>query len=87
MLTAKPLLEVLGCVLMAAAAAILLHDLYRLYLQSNLILNDQPRPAAIQPSWASATRPKTCQTHHPVVYSSAESGEATGIVANHVLLS
>ena len=37
MLTVKYLLEVAGFVLMAAAAAILVHDLFRLYQQSNLI--------------------------------------------------
>jgi regulator of protease activity HflC (stomatin/prohibitin superfamily) len=56
MLTVKYLLEVAGFVLMAAAAAILLHDLYRLYQQSNLILNDQPRPAEIQPRYRAAGR-------------------------------
>jgi len=56
MLTVKYLLEVVGFVLMAAAAAILLHDLYRLYLQSNLILNDQPRPAEVRPRWRAAGR-------------------------------
>jgi regulator of protease activity HflC (stomatin/prohibitin superfamily) len=56
MLTVKYLLEVAGIVLMAAAAAMLLHDLYRLYLQSNLILNDQPRPAAIEPRYHAAGR-------------------------------
>jgi hypothetical protein len=47
MLTVKYLLEDAGFVLIAAAAAILIHDLFRLYQQSNLILNDQPGPAAI----------------------------------------
>jgi regulator of protease activity HflC (stomatin/prohibitin superfamily) len=56
MLTVKYLLEVVGFVLIAAAAAILLHDLYRLYQQSNLILNDQPRPAEIQPRYRAAGR-------------------------------
>ena len=56
MLTVKYLLEVAGFVLMAAAAAILLHDLFRLYQQSNLILNDQPRPAAIDPRYRAAGR-------------------------------
>jgi regulator of protease activity HflC (stomatin/prohibitin superfamily) len=56
MLTVKYLLEVAGFVLMAAAAAILLHDLYRLYQQSDLILNDQPRPAVIQPRYRAAGR-------------------------------
>ena len=56
MLTVKYLLEVAGFVLMAAAAAMLLHDLYRLYQQSNLILNDQPRPAEIQPRYRAAGR-------------------------------
>jgi hypothetical protein len=44
----KYLLEVAAFVLMAAAAAILLHDLYRLYQQSSLILNGAPRPATIE---------------------------------------
>jgi regulator of protease activity HflC (stomatin/prohibitin superfamily) len=52
----KYLLEVAGFVLMAAAAAILLRDLYRLYQQSNLILNDQPRPAVVQPRYRTAGR-------------------------------
>jgi len=52
--TLKYLLEVAGFVLMAAAAAILLHDLYRLYRLSNLILNNQPHPAEIQLHWRSA---------------------------------
>ena len=56
MLTVKYLLEVVGFVLMAAAAAILLHDLYRLYQQSDLILNDRPRPAEIQPRYRAAAR-------------------------------
>lgn len=56
MLTVKYLLEVAGFLLMAAAAAMLLHDLYRLYQQSNLILNDQPRPAEIQPRYRAAGR-------------------------------
>jgi len=56
MLTVKYLLEVVGFVLIAAAAAILLHDLYRLYQQSNLILNDQARPAVIQPRYRAAGR-------------------------------
>ena len=56
MLTMKYLLEVVGFVLMAAAAAMLVHDLFRLYQQSNLILNDQPRPAAIEPRYRAAGR-------------------------------
>jgi regulator of protease activity HflC (stomatin/prohibitin superfamily) len=56
MLTVKYLLEVAGFVLMAAAAAILLHDLFRLYQQSNLILYDQPRPAVIEPRSRAAGR-------------------------------
>src|SRR5580698_4213149 len=56
MLTVKYLLEVAGFVLMAAAAAILLHDLFRLYQQSNLIINDQPRPAVIEPRYRAAGR-------------------------------
>ncbi len=56
MLTVKYLLEVAGFVLIAAAAAILIHDLFRLYQQSNLILNDQPRPAAIEPRYRAAGR-------------------------------
>jgi len=56
MLTLKYLLEVAGFVLIAAAAAILIHDLFRLYQQSNLILNDQPRPAAIEPRYRAAGR-------------------------------
>ena len=56
MLTMKYLLEVAGFVLMAAAAAMLLHDLFRLYQQSNLILNDQPRPAVIEPRYRAAGR-------------------------------
>src|ERR1019366_4650551 len=56
MLTVKYLLEVAGFVLMAAAAAILVHDLFRLYQQSNLILNDQPRPAVIEPRYRAAGR-------------------------------
>jgi len=47
MLNTKSLLEIASFVLMLAAAAILLHDLYRLYQQSELIINDQPRPAAV----------------------------------------
>ena len=54
MLAMKYLLEIAGIVLMAAAAAILLHDLYRLYQQSNLILNHQTRPAVIEPHYATA---------------------------------
>jgi hypothetical protein len=50
----KYLLEIAGIVLMAAAALILLHDLYRLYQQSDLILNHQPRPAAIEPRYVAA---------------------------------
>lgn len=42
------LLEVAGFLLVVAAAALLLHDLYRLYYQSILILNNQPRPAEVQ---------------------------------------
>ena len=56
MLTVKYLLEVAGFVLMAAAAAMLLHDLFRLYQQSDLILNDQPRPAVIVPRYRAAGR-------------------------------
>ena len=56
MLTVKYLLEVAGFVLMAAAAAMLLNDLYRLYQQSELILQDQPRPAAIEPRYRAAGR-------------------------------
>jgi regulator of protease activity HflC (stomatin/prohibitin superfamily) len=56
MLTVKYLLEVAGFVLIAAAAAILIHDLFRLYQQSNLILNDQPRPAVIEPRYRAAGR-------------------------------
>ena len=56
MLTVKYLLEAAGFVLMAAAAAMLLHDLFRLYQQSNLILNDQPRPAPIEPRYRAAGR-------------------------------
>src|SRR5208283_563928 len=56
MLTVKYLLEVVGFVLIAAAAAILIHDLFRLYQQSNLILNDQPRPAVIEPRYRAAGR-------------------------------
>jgi regulator of protease activity HflC (stomatin/prohibitin superfamily) len=56
MLTVKYLLEVAGFVLMAAAAAILIHDLFRLYQQSNLILNHQPRPAVIGPRYRAAGR-------------------------------
>lgn len=56
MFTVKYLLELAGFVLIAAAAAMLLHDLYRLYLQSNLILNDQPRPAVIEPRFRAAGR-------------------------------
>jgi len=56
MLTVKYLLEAAGFVLIAAAAAILLHDLFRLYQQSELILNDQPRPAVIQPRYGAAGR-------------------------------
>jgi regulator of protease activity HflC (stomatin/prohibitin superfamily) len=56
MLTVKYLLEVAGFVLMAAAAAILFHDLFRLYQQSTLILTDQPRPAAIEPRYRAAGR-------------------------------
>ena len=56
MLTVKYLLEVAGFVLIVAAAAILIHDLFRLYQQSNLILNDQPRPAVIEPRYRAAGR-------------------------------
>jgi hypothetical protein len=56
MLTVKYVLEVAGFVLMAAAAAILLNDLYRLYQQSQLILQDQPRPVAIEPRYRAAGR-------------------------------
>ena len=56
MLTVKYLLEAAGFVLMAAAAAILFHDLFRLYQQSNLILNDQPRPGPIEPRYRAAGR-------------------------------
>jgi regulator of protease activity HflC (stomatin/prohibitin superfamily) len=56
MLTVKYLLEVAGFVLIVAAAAILLHDLFRLYQQSNLILNDQPRPTAVEPRYRAAGR-------------------------------
>ena len=56
MLTVKYLLEAAGFVLIAAAAAMLFHDLLRLYRQSNLILNDQPRPAAIEPRYRAAGR-------------------------------
>jgi regulator of protease activity HflC (stomatin/prohibitin superfamily) len=56
MLTVKYLLEVAGFVLIAAAAAILVHDLFRLYQQSNLILNDQHVPALIQPRYRAAGR-------------------------------
>ncbi len=52
--TIKHLLEIVGFVLIAAAAAILFHDLYRLYQQSDLILNHQPRPAVIQPRYRAA---------------------------------
>ncbi|MEI9971936.1 MAG: SPFH domain-containing protein [Ignavibacteriota bacterium] len=52
----KYLLEVVGFVLMAAAAAILIHDLFRLYQQSNLIIHDQPRPAAVEPRYRAAGR-------------------------------
>jgi hypothetical protein len=56
MFTVKYLIELAAFVLMAAAAAMLLHDLYRLYLQSNLILNHQPRPAVIEPRYRTAGR-------------------------------
>jgi hypothetical protein len=56
MLTVKYLLEVAGFLLMAAAAAMLLHDIYRLYQQSNLILNNQPRPAEVRPRYRAAGR-------------------------------
>jgi hypothetical protein len=56
MFTVKYLIELAAFVLMAAAAAMLLHDLYRLYLQSNLILNHQPRPAVIEPRFRAAGR-------------------------------
>lgn len=56
MLTFKSLLELAGLVLMLAAAAILLHDLYRLYEQSSLILSDQARSAEVRPHWRAAAR-------------------------------
>ena len=47
MLNTKSLVELAGFVAMVAAAAILLHDLYRLYMQSELILHNQPRPEVV----------------------------------------
>src|ERR1039457_1648718 len=48
-LTLKYLLEIAGLALLAAATAMLLQDLYRLYQQSTLILNNQPRPDPVSP--------------------------------------
>src|ERR1017187_942581 len=55
-LTLKYLFEIAGLALLAAAAAILLQDLYRLYEQSTLILNNQPRPDPVRPRWRPAGR-------------------------------
>jgi len=48
--------EIAGFGLLAAAAAILFQDLYRLYRQSKLILNDQPRPETVPARWRAAGR-------------------------------
>jgi len=55
-LTLKYLFEIAGIALLAAAAAILLQDLYRLYRQSTLILNNQPRPEPVRPRWRASGR-------------------------------
>ncbi len=56
MLTLKYLFEIAGLALLAAATAILLQDLYRLYRQSALILNHQPCPEPVRPRWLPAGR-------------------------------
>ena len=55
-LTLKYLFEIAGLALLAAATAILLQDLYRLYQQSTLILNNQPSPEPVRPRWRAAGR-------------------------------
>jgi regulator of protease activity HflC (stomatin/prohibitin superfamily) len=55
-LTLKYLLEIAGLALLAAATAMLLQDLYRLYQQSTQILNHQPRPEPVRPRWRAAGR-------------------------------
>src|ERR1035438_7844724 len=55
-LTLKYLFEIAGLALLAAATAILLQDLYRLYQQSTLILDNQPRPEPVRPRWRAAGR-------------------------------
>ena len=55
-LTLKYFFEIAGLALLAAATVILLQDLYRLYQQSTLILNNQPRPEPVRPRWRAAGR-------------------------------
>src|ERR1039458_3357593 len=55
-LTLKYLFEIAGLALLAAAAAILLQDLQRLYQQPTLILNNHPRPDPVRPRWRPAGR-------------------------------
>ena len=56
MLTLKYLFEIAGLALLAAATAILFQDLYRLYQQSTLILNNQPSADPVRPRWRASGR-------------------------------
>jgi len=56
MLTVKYLLETVGFAILAAAAGILLHDLFRLYQQSNTPRSLEPPEPPQQPRWRTAGR-------------------------------